>query len=1371
MFSTFFFYASSVNENTFINNKNNSELKFPIGNTPDGQIPANILEVYQDSAHHGESFVMTLNAEGTSFYSGALEVILIGVNDTIVGTMANAMEDSILTVDFTIPNNVSYGDYDVQVYDDADSYITMTNGFTIYALPGSIETIDPTIGHQDHTELIDIVGLNTHFDISGGCTVWLSGKDSVGSSSNNYTSSTEMDAEFYFNSDDSLGLYDLHIENTFDTLVKTNCFELRLNPTIKSFTPDNARQGDTVMVTIIGNNTNFTQSSIHTMLTMNMEGDDLIVAFYNNVVDDTTLESSFYIPETANIDMWNLEIESNIDGLIEQMYAFTINPPPAYIISVSPNSSVQGDVVSIDIEAKYSRFLQGSTPDSYMIRGLDTLQSSSVSTQSDTIINVNFSIPANAKIGFYDVHTNSQNEGELIKHEAFYLDTNGARIISIEPEPTPTAQGDNVSMTINTLKTKLSQGSTPSGYISMDGDTIDFQMVGTDNDSLMNVEFTIPLYTAAGLWDVTIYSDSDGYLVRPRLFDIQKAPAQIISINPDSAFKGQNLSVTVIGFNTNFISDTTYVYFDNEMGQINPNSLTVISDTEIVAYFTIPKTAGNMQYDVIVNDSIDGNIYLANAITIYELPPLSGTKTIDSAGSGPDNYTSFTQAINAMIIRGIDNPIKFRVASDIYNEQITIPTINGTSFANTITFESASGNNTDVVIQYSSNSVDTNWILCLDSTNNVIFNNIKLVALSPSYGRVVEFRNGSSFNEIDSCSLHTNSGVSLNDNHIGIYSNSMDCSNNIISNNYIYGGSSGIYWKGSTTTPNRSNVFLGNDILEFNSNGIYVSYCDSTIISDNTINYNNPSGSPSGIYIDNNDGGVQVINNRVYMVANSYYSGIFFNGASTGVRSLIANNFVSCKGGMKTYGIRIYQATLSDIYNNSVYVEGDSSAACIIHENGVDVNFENNIAYMLGSGYSLYITTPNNVSDADFNCLYSSGSKLAFWGGIRTDLSALQTASGKFTNSISVLPDFTSTTDLHLSSYVLNNQGKVLTRISTDIDGEVRDTLNPDIGADEFTPSPLSGVKTIDAAGSGPDNYISFNNAVEALKSQGIDNNIIFNVASGIYNEQVSIPYINGVEEDYSILFQSATHDSSDVIISYAPTSVDSNYTLQFDSAQSVTLKHLNIRSEGVSFGRVVDISKYCDGVNIYNCIIEGSDNTIADQEFENIYIDSIASFLEIKNNRFIKGTHSITSYGDLNYLIALIVTDNTFDDIVGNIIDLNYSVFFISHNTFNVNSSTPSNSTTINLNTPIQDTSYFSSNKVNCSVTISNAIDIRLMGQGEDVALLVDNNFITMQGGGEAINIKNAANINVLHNSILLTGNHPASSCISIGDTTIYVI
>ena len=65
-------------------------------------------------------------------------------------------------------------------------------------------------------------------------------------------------------------------------------------------------------------------------------------------------------------------------------------------------------------------------------------------------------------------------------------------------------------------------------------------------------------------------------------------------------------------------------------------------------------------------------------------------------------------------------------------------------------------------------------------------------------------------------------------------------------------------------------------------------------------------------------------------------------------------------------------------------------------------------------------------------------------------------------NSISVEPNFISDTDLHLISSFLNESGTPLSEVLEDIDGEVRDTLNPDIGADEFdAPDDDAGISAL----------------------------------------------------------------------------------------------------------------------------------------------------------------------------------------------------------------------------------------------------------------------------------------------------------------------
>src|SRR5690606_11883191 len=59
------------------------------------------------------------------------------------------------------------------------------------------------------------------------------------------------------------------------------------------------------------------------------------------------------------------------------------------------------------------------------------------------------------------------------------------------------------------------------------------------------------------------------------------------------------------------------------------------------------------------------------------------------------------------------------------------------------------------------------------------------------------------------------------------------------------------------------------------------------------------------------------------------------------------------------------------------------------------------------------------------------------------------------------LPSFISQSNLRADhSLILNNAGVFFPDVVTDIDGELRDTLNPDIGADEFTPD-LDSIRDI----------------------------------------------------------------------------------------------------------------------------------------------------------------------------------------------------------------------------------------------------------------------------------------------------------------------
>jgi hypothetical protein len=75
---------------------------------------------------------------------------------------------------------------------------------------------------------------------------------------------------------------------------------------------------------------------------------------------------------------------------------------------------------------------------------------------------------------------------------------------------------------------------------------------------------------------------------------------------------------------------------------------------------------------------------------------------------------------------------------------------------------------------------------------------------------------------------------------------------------------------------------------------------------------------------------------------------------------------------------------------------------------------------------------------------------LGNWSGAKTDLTAWQNASSMDANSKSIDPLFYGEQDLHVRNIALDSAGTALSEVTTDIDGESRNTSFPDIGADEF---------------------------------------------------------------------------------------------------------------------------------------------------------------------------------------------------------------------------------------------------------------------------------------------------------------------------------
>src|ERR1700679_3117126 len=91
---------------------------------------------------------------------------------------------------------------------------------------------------------------------------------------------------------------------------------------------------------------------------------------------------------------------------------------------------------------------------------------------------------------------------------------------------------------------------------------------------------------------------------------------------------------------------------------------------------------------------------------------LSGNYTIDpSKAASAVNYQNFRSAVTDLDSgkrydggtangTGVSGPVVFEVANGTYNENVHLFTIPGTSSTNTVLFESASGDSSNVIITY-----------------------------------------------------------------------------------------------------------------------------------------------------------------------------------------------------------------------------------------------------------------------------------------------------------------------------------------------------------------------------------------------------------------------------------------------------------------------------------------------------------------------------------------------------------------------------------------------------------------------------------------------------------------------------------------------
>ena len=274
-------------------------------------------------------------------------------------------------------------------------------------------------------------------------------------------------------------------------------------------------------------------------------------------------------------------------------------------------------------------------------------------------------------------------------------------------------------------------------------------------------------------------------------------------------------------------------------------------------------------------------------------------------------------------------------------------------------------------------------------------------------------------------------------------------------NNLISNGSNGIYFRGTQNIPSTNTLIINNKISGFSSSGIYLNYHEAPVIISNTIN-STANSDINCIRLENCPADL-VLSGNTLIAKRGYGISMSSCDAVDPFYGLITNNMISINGTYTAGGIYVNSSDRKYFYHNSINITSthlDYPYAIYLENNNNEIEMINNALSNTGGGRVLYIEDVNDVTTSDFNNIYGTGTTRYVRVGSTdyTDLASYQGATGLETNSMSLDPLFSSSTELYSAQPAFFEAGTPLADVPYDIDSVSRtETANPDLGAAEFT--------------------------------------------------------------------------------------------------------------------------------------------------------------------------------------------------------------------------------------------------------------------------------------------------------------------------------
>jgi len=477
-----------------------------------------------------------------------------------------------------------------------------------------------------------------------------------------------------------------------------------------------------------------------------------------------------------------------------------------------------------------------------------------------------------------------------------------------------------------------------------------------------------------------------------------------------------------------------------------------------------PIPAGRHHIDAVVKvagDTIPANDTIHRNFSVRFC---GGTYTIGPAQTA--DYHTINEALDTMNVVGIDGSVIFNIAAGVYNEQVYIHTVVGSSSTNTVSFVGESDSTTLVTAATTQNA---NYVFKVDDVANVTIRNMGLISrpASGNYANVIVASNVSDRLTVDNSTVRVKGDV-VNENGSGIVLQG-NIAGLTVQNSKIDSGYYSV-WNSGSVYGYSNFVFRNNQFTNFASVGIKLQEVENIEVTKTDLlsGESTDTRGLQGIYLKTVTGNFMIQKNHIYLIDQKKggKQGIYLEGAkgSNMQRGYVVNNMVSCYGtGNKgvTPPACIYMLDceyVNVLFNSMRIYSGSSNASraflADVSSSGSSrgIQVMNNIISNFSS-YAYEAKKDTLVSASDHNNYYTPEDiKLAKWGSADcNNLAELRAANSKDNSSLEAEPYYVAIDDLHLRMTNLIDKAQYNPDVVDDIDDSIRSQIpRPTIGAQEM---------------------------------------------------------------------------------------------------------------------------------------------------------------------------------------------------------------------------------------------------------------------------------------------------------------------------------